>query len=193
MSPLDAAAPVDLDYDPTPVWFSPNRLGHFGGRKPIGGTPLIANAVGESKNMSNPAFPDEHLCIQKDTTSEQILARQTSIFQESIATHDVPFEDLKFRIAGRGATQWGRVEGGGDGGDQGDQGLREAAHHLGAGLLLLLRHLPEPHHLGGWQVHCAPERKRILNCCMRARLCAIGRVRSNCVVSSKQESVDNIK
>ena len=77
-----------------------------GGRKPIGGRPLIANAVGESQNMSAPLNPDtEHLCIQKDTTSEQILARQTSIFQVSIATHDVPFEDLKFRIAGRGATQ----------------------------------------------------------------------------------------
>ena len=182
MGPLDAAAPVDLDYDPTPVWFSPNRLGHFGGRKPIGGTPLIANAVGESQNMSTPLTPDEHLCVQKDTTSEQILARQTSIFQVftfSNATDNVSMEGVKLQIAGGGAAQWGRVEGGGDGGDQRDQGLREAAHHLGAGVLLLLRHLPEPHHLGGWQVHCAPERKRILNCCMWTRLCAIGRVRFN--------------
>ena len=56
--------------------------------------------------MSNPAFPDEHLCIQKDTTSEQILARQTSIFQVftfSNATDNVSMEGVKLQIAGGGA------------------------------------------------------------------------------------------
>ena len=59
--------------------------------------------------MSTPLNPDEHLCIQKDTTSEQILAQQTSIFQvftfSNATDNAVLIDGVKLQIAGGGAAQ----------------------------------------------------------------------------------------